>query len=259
MKLREIIKEFETFATRTGSIDSSIGYGHGGAQARSGGSQAAAAAAAAMRDGRRQAAASPTGGIGVPGVGDLSGGTGDGTGAPAGTGDGTGATAGENPLPAPTGPGGQGKVVPNPSMNPLFTLNGQQSPSVKPNAGQIMQSQTLPRARRMAGIFGGTITINDAIAKKGTSREKNRRGSQHFRGTALDISIAGMSNQQKQQLVQAALQAGFTGFGFGPTILHVDTGGRRSWAYGNSTFGGQPISVMSSAVANFRAGRTATT
>jgi uncharacterized protein YcbK (DUF882 family) len=120
-----------------------------------------------------------------------------------------------------------------------------------------MQNQTLPRARRMAAIFGGPITINDAIAKRGTSRESQTQGSMHFHGRALDISTAGMTNEQKLQLVQAALQAGFTGFGFGNTILHVDTGTRRHWAYGNSSYGGMQVAQLGSIVRSYTPSGTA--
>lgn len=237
------INEFETFATRP-AVDSSIGYGHGGTQAKSGGSQAAAAAAAAEREAqRRVAAARPGRGLGS-------------TGTDAGTGTDPNAPAGTNELPQPVG-GGSGRLIPNRSMNPLFTLNGTQSANTTPTAGDVMQNQTLPRARRMAAIFGGPITINDAIAKRGTSRESQTQGSMHFHGKALDISTAGMTDQQKLQLVNAALQAGFSGFGFGTNILHVDTGPRRHWAYGNSSFGGLSVAQLGNTVRSYSAGRTA--
>lgn len=53
----------------------------------------------------------------------------------------------------------------------------------------------------------------------------------------------GMSNADKIRLYNEAKRAGFTGFGFGNTILHVDLGPSRAWAYGNSTYGG--VSVCS--------------
>jgi hypothetical protein len=167
------------------------------------------------------------------------------------------APAGTNELPQPTGSGSSGRLIPNRSMNPLFTLNGQQSSSVRNTAGDVMQNQTLPRARRMAGILGRPLIINDAIAKRGTSREGETQGSMHFHGRALDISTNGMNNQQKLELVQAALQAGFTGFGFGNTILHVDTGPRRHWSYNNSSFGGMQVSQLGSIVRSYTPGGTA--
>ena len=50
-----------------------------------------------------------------------------------------------------------------------------------------------------------------------------------------------MNDTQKRQLLMAALSVGFTGFGFGNNILHVDTGRRRSWDYGVSTWAGVDV------------------
>ena len=219
-------------------VESSIGYGHGKSVAQQGGSKWQQAQADADREARkRMASALPPG---MPGSATD-------PNAPLGT----------NELPQPTGSGGSGRLIPNRSMNPLFTLNGQQSPSVNPGAGDEMNNRTLPMARRMAGIFGSAVVINDAIAKRGTSRESQTANSQHFQGRALDISVVNLSNEQKLQLVNAALQAGFTGFGFGNTILHVDTGTRRHWAYGNSSFGGVQVAQLGSTVRSYTPGRTA--
>jgi len=53
-----------------------------------------------------------------------------------------------------------------------------------------------------------------------------------------------MSNADKIRLFEEAKRAGFTGFGFGKTILHVDLGAPRGWAYGNSTYGGQGVQSL---------------
>lgn len=185
------------------------------------------------------------GGISVPGG---TGGTGAAGGA-GGAGTGGGATT-TNPG-AANNPGRAGNVQFRPSA--LTTLNGQQSRMTSPNAGNIMQSDTIPRAQRMASFFGGTITVNDAIARQNTSREGETPGSQHFQGRALDISTAGMNDQRKLALFNAAMRAGFTGFGFGSNILHVDTGPRRHWAYGNATYGGRRIADLGAAVSGRRA------
>lgn len=50
--------------------------------------------------------------------------------------------------------------------------------------------------------------------------------SSHKKGIAFDISLR---NHDKNELYAAAKQAGFTGFGFYNTFLHVDTGRKRSW------------------------------
>lgn len=201
---------------------------------RSTGNLRGAASLADIRRSERSAAGSSAG----SGLTGILGGFGNNT----GVGDGTSATPGN--------PGGGPTDI---RSNALFTLDGSQSRMVRPNAGEIMQRDTLPRFRRMQQAFGRSITINDAIARSGTSRETQTQGSQHFAGRALDLSTAGMSNQDKLRLVRAAQQAGFTGFGFGANILHVDTGPRRSWAYGNSTYGGISVAELGSAVRSGRA------
>lgn len=179
-------------------------------------------------------------------------GTGGSTGGSGSAGGGADVTSDPN---APDNPGSDGQL--RFASNALITLNGQQSDMTVADAGQNMQD-TLARARRMAGFFGSPITINDAIARRGTSREEETRGSQHFQGRALDISTNGMSNEQKLALFNAGMRAGFTGFGFGNSILHVDTGPRRHWAYGNSTYAGVRVSSLGNLVATNRLVRTGT-
>ena len=153
-------------------------------------------------------------------------------------------------LPDPEGNGTSGQIRLNTGMGPLLDLDGNESRLTQRDAGREMQ-ETIRMAREMAGIFGKPITINDAIAKRGTSRERETTGSQHFHGTALDLSTSGYSDEEKLQLVNAALQAGFTGFGFGSNILHVDRGSRRHWSYGNSTYGGMSVASLGSTVRNY--------
>lgn len=50
--------------------------------------------------------------------------------------------------------------------------------------------------------------------------------SQHVRGRAFDLSLSG---HDRYKLLILAKSAGFTGFGFYRTFLHVDTGPSRSW------------------------------
>ena len=154
------------------------------------------------------------------------------------TGTGADVTADPN---APNNPGSVGKL--KFSKAALTTLNGSQSKMTNAKAGDNMQ-QTIRRAQKMADFFGGTIMVNDAIAKQGTSRERDTQRSQHFQGTALDLSTAGMDNATQLRLYNAAISAGFKGFGFGAGILHVDTGQRRHWAYGNSTYGGVKVADL---------------
>ena len=89
-----------------------------------------------------------------------------------------------------------------------------------------------------------TLKINDAIAKQYTTREKNSPKSQHFEGKALDVSIRNLNQQQQDDLVFTALEEGFTSFGFGKGILHMDWRGAKAfWAYkGTIRFGTKSVS-----------------
>ncbi|WP_284262461.1 hypothetical protein [Roseicyclus amphidinii] len=140
----------------------------------------------------------------------------------------------------------------NPAMNPMLTLDGRQSHMTRPDAGANMEALLAGPFARMQEIFGAEVTINDAIARAGTSRERQTPGSRHFHGDALDLDISGLSNEDRLRLVDAALEAGFSGFGFGNGILHVDTGPRRSWSYGNSSFAGRPLGELQQRVASAR-------
>lgn len=55
--------------------------------------------------------------------------------------------------------------------------------------------------------------------------------SEHKNGVAFDISLFNRFGKlDKEKLHQAALQAGFTGFGLNyNTFIHVDKGRRRTW------------------------------
>lgn len=130
------------------------------------------------------------------------------------------------------------------SNNPLFVANQGASSKVRDGATEKMDEVLKGPFQKAQELFGAGIVINDAIAKEGTSREGNTPGSRHFHGDALDISTKGLSNAQKLKLVESFKKAGFTGFGFGNTILHVDMGKSRAWNYNNTKFAGVPVADM---------------
>lgn len=150
--------------------------------------------------------------------------------------------------------GGQYGINVNQSMDPLLNSLRGASRMTQRDAPQQMSATLRGPYARMQSLFGGPVRINDAIAKAGTSRETQTPGSEHFHGTALDLDISGMDDSQRRRLAIAALEAGFTGLGFGNNILHVDRGPRRSWNYGNSSYGGESFSSWRNLVANYRPG-----
>lgn len=139
-------------------------------------------------------------------------------------------------------------IVTNTAMRPIFDPAQGGSSMVRSGAAARMQQMLSGPFMRLQQNFGRSVMINDAIAKAGSSRESQTSNSRHFYGDALDLSTAGMSNADKLRLFEAAKRAGFTGFGFGNNILHVDLGPNRGWAYGNATYGGRPVSQLINSV-----------
>lgn len=139
--------------------------------------------------------------------------------------------------------GGAFGVNTNDGMNPLLDISqGGESSMVRAGAQENLERLLRGPYAKLQEYYGGPVTINDAIAKHGTTREDQTPNSQHFFGNALDLGTHAMNDEDKARLVHAAMRAGFTGFGFGANILHVDLGRARSWSYGNATYGG--ISVL---------------
>ena len=143
---------------------------------------------------------------------------------------------------------GSATVVASSSMQPLLNSTTGASSLVKQGADVRLASVLQGPFQDLQNSFGSALVINDGLAKEGTSREKETPGSRHFHGDALDISTVGMSDEDKLRLVDAALEAGFQGFGFGKNILHIDLGAKRAWAYGNDTFGGVSVNDLKSRV-----------
>ena len=56
------------------------------------------------------------------------------------------------------------------------------------------------------------------------------KGSQHVKGNAADISTAGLSDNQVEDLKNLALQY-FTNAVIGHGFIHVDEGPKRQWSY----------------------------
>jgi peptidoglycan hydrolase-like protein with peptidoglycan-binding domain len=129
---------------------------------------------------------------------------------------------------------------------PIFTTSGKQSHMTRSGAGDNML-KTLEMYRELQSRVSFLVPIVDGIAKKGTSRERETKNSQHFHGKALDLRIREMSDDQKIELVAAASEVGFTSMGFGYNKFHIDWRSRNSngkfssWDYGVSKFAGVSV------------------
>ena len=85
--------------------------------------------------------------------------------------------------------------------------------------------QKLEALRR---LLGKPVIINSAYRDPiHNARVGGAPMSRHKKGDAFDIAL---KSQSKQQLIQFAKQAGFTGFGINyRSFVHVDCGPERSW------------------------------
>ncbi|MHA2344715.1 MAG: hypothetical protein ACXADW_22900 [Candidatus Hodarchaeales archaeon] len=136
-------------------------------------------------------------------------------------------------------------VTSSKSENPIYDSKSPKSSELLKDEADTNMAKTLDKYRQMQEIMGIKLTINDALVKKGSSRENQRTGSLHFTGKAIDVSIRGMTNKQKLQLADAASTVGFTSFGWGTGILHMDWRSRNaSWDYKQPKYGGVKVSEL---------------
>lgn len=87
------------------------------------------------------------------------------------------------------------------------------------------------------------------------NKEKNKKvggakNSQHLYGRALDVFV---TQKDRVKFYEAAKSAGFTGFGWGNNIVHIDMGPKRWWTYDNNgkEAKGNKCKYISKAPANF--------
>lgn len=86
-------------------------------------------------------------------------------------------------------------------------------------------------------IMDRALTINSSYRDPlHNAREGGAPRSRHKICDAFDISTRGMSSDEKKRLYRACRTAGFTGFGFYNSFLHVDTGRKRSWGSNRKAF-----------------------
>jgi len=83
--------------------------------------------------------------------------------------------------------------------------------------------------QKLQELMGTYLPIKDALSKKETGRtvprldtNPKRIGSQHFYGRGIDIYVGHLTNEERGRLVRFARELGFTGFGYGQNVLHLD-------------------------------------
>jgi len=84
------------------------------------------------------------------------------------------------------------------------------------------------------------LTNQNSPEKNGAYRDPEQnlksggvKNSQHVKGNAFDLDVSEMPRNIRLELLKYLDSAGFTGFGHGNSVIHVDMGegGNRKWAY----------------------------
>ena len=106
------------------------------------------------------------------------------------------------------------------------------------NAGwDYLDRSLLGKLIVIAQRMGTSFVINSGYR----SPQYNKRiggasKSQHMKGTAIDVSMAGRSNEFKKDFIVKASQQGILGIGVYGSFIHIDIGSRRYWNKSSSAF-----------------------
>lgn len=117
---------------------------------------------------------------------------------------------------------------------------------LKPSGDHVkldgVDANVIASARMAAEVFGSDLTINSAYRDQGAQDRIRMKGdpnrptvaknSYHTGGTALDISIAGMSRADQARLLDALVGSGFTGIGYYDSHIHADQRGLVPGSFG---------------------------
>lgn len=94
----------------------------------------------------------------------------------------------------------------------------------------VVNEHALDCLQKLRNLMGAPLLINSATrCAVNNELVGGTPGSEHLNGRAFDIHIGPLD---RAALYANAKIAGFTGFGFGRTFLHVDIGRERHWDYG---------------------------
>ena len=102
----------------------------------------------------------------------------------------------------------------------------------KGNDSILINEDALDRLQKARELLNAPMTINSAFRDKAHNKKVGGAdNSLHTVGRAFDIAyrLNGYVLLDRRDLYEACKMAGFTGFGFYNTFLHVDTGPKRTW------------------------------
>lgn len=97
----------------------------------------------------------------------------------------------------------------------------------KGNGSLLVHEPSMDALQKLRDMLGRPIIINSAYRDPAHNKAVGgSKMSMHLEGKAFDIALDG---HDKVYLRNKAEKAGFTGFGYYNTFLHVDTGRERFW------------------------------
>lgn len=92
----------------------------------------------------------------------------------------------------------------------------------------VVDEDALDKLQALRDNMGVPLVINSAYRSPSHNKAVGGgKNSMHLTGKAFDIRLT--DKFDKMDLLTAARDVGFTGFGFYSTFLHVDTGRSRWW------------------------------
>lgn len=160
---------------------------------------------------------------------------------------GGGTPGGTNPI------NGQDGVIPAPGSDAAGGGSSDEASNLPFQADQVYQgtllnfqshvnSAVLPeviqKAEALATALGRTLTINSGYrTPEYNASVGGARNSMHVQRKAIDIQWGVGAIPAKQTMIQAAIDAGFTGIGIYNGFVHVDIGPKRCWGSNGSRTG----------------------
>lgn len=136
---------------------------------------------------------------------------------------------------APSAPKGMEALAPN-GLKGTGPLASYSRVGLDPSVGRVLDA--LSKNPNAAGVSVNS-GYRDPSKNAAVGGAKN---SQHMKGKALDLNVKGLTDDQKQAVLDAAIEAGAKGIGLysSGNVVHVDT--RAAPAVWSNSYKGMPIS-----------------
>jgi hypothetical protein len=127
--------------------------------------------------------------------------------------------------------------VPSPAKRMPGLFGGGIPPAASPNANLVkianmegLQPGVTDAWNKLQKAFNNPGTIISAYRNPLYNKKVGgAKKSQHMHGNAIDVDVKHLSIPERQNLIRAAREAGFTGIGVYKNSLHFDIGPARNW------------------------------